>query len=54
MTKKEKEMKKCCTAEADKEWYKKEYQSLFEENAKLKIIIDLLIEELYRRPKQDD
>ena len=37
MTKQE-EMKKCCTAEADKEWYKKEYQSLFEENANYKLI----------------
>lgn len=48
------EMKKCCAEEADKEWYKKEYQSLFEENAKLKIIINLLIEELCRRPKKYD
>ena len=53
MTKQE-EMEKCCAEEADKEWYKKEYQRLFEENYKLKIIIDLLIEELYRRPKKND
>ena len=52
MTKLE-EMEKCCTEEVDKEWYKKEYHRLFEENYKLKIIIDLLLEELYRRPKQN-
>ena len=51
---KQEEMNKCCAEEVDKEWYKKEYQSLFEENYKLKIIIDLLIEELYRRPKKYD
>lgn len=41
-----------CTAEVSKEWYKKEYQKLFEENHKLKVIIDLLIEELHRRLKK--
>lgn len=51
---KQEEMKKCCAEEPSKEWYKKEYQRLFEENYKLKVIIDLLLEELYRRPKQDD
>lgn len=53
MTKQE-EMGKCCSEELDKKWYEKECQRLFEENYKLKIIIDLLIEELYRRPKQND
>lgn len=43
-----------CTAEVSKEWYKKEYQTLFEENNKLRVLIDLLIEELHRRPKNYD
>lgn len=50
----EKLIEKHCTEEVSKEWYKKEFQKLFEENHKLKVIIDLLIEELYRRPKKYD
>ena len=54
MTKLE-EMKKCCQpSEVSKDWLISENERLYEENMKMRVIIDLLIEELYRRPKQDD
>lgn len=47
-------LEKCkASEEVSKEYYRKECERLFKENCSMKIIIETLIEELKRRPKND-